>query len=54
MKKQKEYYEYPKRICRTLHMCNVCDGRIVCGQEYFDGGYGRRCHVGCAPPKKEK
>jgi len=54
MKKQKEYYEYPKRTCRTLHHCDVCNGRIVCGQVYFDGGYGRRCHAECAPPAKDE
>lgn len=50
MKKRKEYYEYPKRLCRWLNHCAICDQPITAGQEYYDGGYGRRCHVWCAPP----
>ena len=53
MKKRKEYYEYPKRICRTMHYCNVCERPILLGEEYFDGGYGRRCHVVCHLPLDE-
>ncbi len=49
MKKRKTFYEYPKRICRYLNHCAVCDQPIKAGQEYYDGGYGRRCHVECAP-----
>ena len=52
MKRRKEYYEYPKRTCRYLNHCNVCNQPILSGQEYFDGGYGRRCHVECALSKK--
>ena len=38
---------YPLRVCRSLHHCEVCNGDIRLGQEYFDGGYGRRAHVAC-------
>ena len=37
----------PVRICRTLHHCFLCQSRIVCGQEYADGGYSRRAHTAC-------
>lgn len=52
MKRKKEFYEYPKRICRSLHHCAVCDHPILDRQEYYDGGYNRRCHVFCVPPQK--
>jgi hypothetical protein len=35
------------RVCRTLHECALCDKKIVQGQEYYDGGYGRRARVLC-------
>ena len=52
MKNTKEFYDYPKRICRSLHHCAVCNHPILDRQEYYDGGYGKRCHVFCVPPKK--
>jgi len=52
--KRKEYYEYPKRVCYSLHHCEVCEKPILCGEKYFDGGYGRRCHIDCGPPKKPR
>ena len=53
MRKRKEFYEYPRRFCKYLNYCAVCNQDIKEGEEYFDGGYGRRCHVKCAPPKME-
>ena len=56
MRRKKEYYEYPLRVCQTLHSCCVCIRSIFAGELYYDGGYRRRCHERCAPPevKKEK
>ena len=54
MGKKKELYEYKLRQCRTVHECCVCKKDIYCGDLYYDGGYGRRCHEQCAyiPPDK--
>ncbi len=49
MIQKKEFYEYPKRICYSSHHCVVCHEDIALGQEYYDGGHFRRCHIGCAP-----
>ena len=38
---------YPKRTCMTLHECRICGQLIRAGQEYRDGGYGRRAHEKC-------
>ena len=53
MKRKKEFYEYPKRVCYSMHHCEVCDKTIHASEVYYDGGYGRRCHVECAPPVYE-
>ena len=53
MRRKKEFYEYPKRTCYSMHYCEVCDSTIHAMQEYYDGGYGKRCHVACAPPIKQ-
>ena len=37
----------PIRTCLTMHSCCICDVTIALGQEYHDGGYGRRAHVAC-------
>jgi hypothetical protein len=37
----------PKRTCRTLHCCQLCACEIRLGDEYRDGGYGRRAHEYC-------
>ena len=50
--KRKEFYKYPKRVCYSLHECAVCGKAIYGGEEYYDGGYNRRCHVGCAPTQQ--
>jgi len=42
-----EWEKYKIRRCRTLHECRVCGDTIVDGEEYHDGGYGRRAHVEC-------
>lgn len=43
---------YRVRTCQTLLECAVCGGRILLGQTYHDGGYGRRAHTDCvsSPP----
>jgi len=38
---------YPVRQCRTMHTCRLCRRRIDDGGFYYDGGYGKRAHVGC-------
>ena len=46
--------DYRLRTCRTMHECvlgpalGTCDGTIRCGEQYRDGGYGRRAHLRCA------
>jgi len=37
----------PKRVCRSLHHCELCATDIRDGQEYRDGGVGRRAHESC-------
>lgn len=39
---------YPVRTCRSLHHCEICERDITLGEQYHDGGYGRRIHVRCA------
>lgn len=61
---KREYYEYRLRTCRwnaikqgrnekRKKYCDVCDKQITMGQNYYDGGPNRSCHINCAPPKKE-
>lgn len=38
---------YRRRRCYSSHACCLCPEEITIGQEYFDGGYGRRAHVVC-------
>ena len=42
-----DFSKYPVRTCQSLHCCDVCGESITLGQEYRDGGYGRRAHVAC-------
>ena len=44
---KKPYNQYPKRVCRTMHHCQICNDTIHLGEEYFDGGFNRRVHVTC-------
>ena len=44
--------KYPRRKCKSLHICKVCGGRITLDQEYFDGGVRNRHHVECDPMTK--
>lgn len=48
-----DYFNYPTRTCRSLHECGICGLKIVLGDQYFDGGYGRRAHLRCAEEKRE-
>jgi hypothetical protein len=42
-------YKVRKRKKAFYHeWCEICEERIVCGQKYRDGGYGRRAHKECA------
>lgn len=47
-----DFTKYPVRTCYTLHFCEICQRDITLGQQYYDGGYGRRAHVGCADEQK--
>lgn len=38
---------YPVRRCLTYHECFWCEQPIFLGEEYRDGGYGRRIHQTC-------
>ncbi len=44
------FSKYRLRMCRYMNECAVCKAAIVAGQEYFDGGYGRRAHIDCCDP----
>ena len=46
-REKKSYDQYPKRICRTFHYCQICKDNIHAGEEYYDGGYNRRVHTDC-------
>jgi len=45
-----KFMKYRIRTCRYLNECNLCGADITAGQEYYDGGRGRRAHMGCVPP----
>lgn len=48
-----KFRKYPLRRCQSLHECAACEGAIYYGDQYFDGGYGRRAHYECVrPPAK--
>jgi len=38
---------YKVRTCIYLNECCWCGKAIRAGEQYFDGGYGRRAHVNC-------
>jgi hypothetical protein len=38
---------YRLRTCHSSHACELCDQSIKIGEEYRDGGYGRRAHETC-------
>jgi hypothetical protein len=40
---------YPIRFCKYGDVCNICEEKIWVAQKYYDGGYGRRAHILCAP-----
>ena len=47
---QAAYAKWKKRrlrICRWLNHCKICNKDITDGQQYRDGGYGRRAHEDC-------
>jgi len=48
MKSKKSLTDYRLRICSTMHECCVCKQKIMLGDRYHDGGYGRRAHDYCA------
>lgn len=46
--------DYRLRTCRTTHECAIgpalgtCNGTISLGEQYRDGGRGKRAHLRCA------
>lgn len=46
-KKPVNWKKYPVRRCYSIQYCDLCGGVIVIGDEYYDGGNGRRAHVDC-------
>lgn len=46
-RKAPEWSKYPLRRCLTMHTCELCDKGIKLGENYRDGGYGRRAHQEC-------
>ena len=52
-KAKKKIWEYPIRVCRGVNECKVCGTGIMPGEEYYDGGYGRRAHWNCAHSQKK-
>ncbi len=47
---KEQYGKYPLRVCKSLHTCEVCEESITLGEEYYDGGYGKRAHEECINP----
>lgn len=43
-----DWQKYKIRTCRTMLECAICNLTIFAGEEYYDGGYGRRAHKPCA------
>jgi len=52
-KRKLKWTEYRKRRCYSMHHCDICGKTIYSGEEYYDGGYGKRAHISCAE-KAEK
>ena len=44
---KKNWRKYRIRECRYSNFCALCERDIKAGEQYFDGGYGRRAHVEC-------
>lgn len=44
------YGKYKLRKCHSLHHCEICDEDITHGEQYHDGGYGKRAHKDCVDP----
>jgi hypothetical protein len=47
-KKKIDWQKYPVRRCFWMNECRLCSQMIASGQQYYDGGYGRRAHCQCA------
>lgn len=54
MGKHKVFDEYPLRTCRYMDSCVLCLDKISSGQQYYDGGYGRRAHRECVEFNKRQ
>jgi hypothetical protein len=50
-KRKIDFTKYKLRTCTSMHECSVCHKKIGLGDEYYDGGYGRRAHKDCAEAK---
>lgn len=37
----------PIRTCYSTHECCLCEKDIKLGEQYRDGGLGRRAHLSC-------
>ncbi len=37
----------PFRVCKTEHECCLCPNKIRYGEQYRDGGRGKRAHIYC-------
>jgi hypothetical protein len=47
-RRRRALHELPLRFCRWGERCLVCLEPIDTGEQYHDGGYGRRVHMSCA------
>lgn len=45
--KPRMWDSFPLRTCQSIHECKLCSERITLGQQYYDGGYGKRVHKSC-------
>lgn len=45
--KPRMWDRFPLRTCQSLHECKLCSEIITIGQQYYDGGYGKRVHKSC-------
>lgn len=47
-RKLRDPLKYKIRTCTYGEECEFCHTRILVGNQYRDGGYGRRSHLTCA------
>ena len=49
-----DWFKFPLRNCKSLHECGICGLKITFGEDYYDGGYGKRAHSRCAEDERDR